>query len=117
MKYICVILILFITSCDRYGIDFEIHNDDVRTIDSIIISNGFNISKSLSLKPKEETLIFLDFKENNTHSDGNFFIKYYINGEQKLKTFGYYSGKNGQIDHPIPVQIDHLFRLKLTVLS
>ena len=23
-------------------------------------------------------------------------------------------GKNGQIDHPIPVQIDHLFRLKLT---
>ncbi|MNE60545.1 hypothetical protein D3C80_1556940 [compost metagenome] len=91
MKYICIILIFFVISCNRYGIDFEIHNDDVRTIDSIIISNGFNISKSLSLKPQEETLVFLDFKENNTHSDGNFFIKYYINAEQKLKTFGYYS--------------------------
>ena len=28
--------------------------------------------------------------------------------------FGGSSGKTGQIDHPIPVQIDHQFRSKLT---
>jgi len=30
------------------------------------------------------------------------------------KADGSYIGKTGQIDHPIPVQIDHQFRSKLT---
>lgn len=89
--HLYIIMLFIFLSCDKHGIDFEINNNQNETIDSLTVSNGFNESDKITLKPNGKATVFLDFKANNTHSDGNFFIKYYSNKKQILKSFGYYS--------------------------
>ncbi|KKL85196.1 hypothetical protein LCGC14_1957140, partial [marine sediment metagenome] len=70
------------------------HNKRLTSIDSVVLSNGFNNTVIYNLKPNENYKAFLDFeKEKDTViSDGSYSIQVYQNKDkEQILNFGYYS--------------------------
>jgi hypothetical protein len=87
--WFCFLIIIFIR-CES-GINISVTNKTESKIENLSISNGFNVSTIDSLNPNMTKHLDLDFKKNNTKSDGNYFIKYKYKNEIKVFPFGYYS--------------------------
>ncbi|RTY86203.1 hypothetical protein [Flavobacterium sp. GT3R68] len=103
VSLILVFLSLIITSC-KFGTTFEVENKTNLALDSLSISNGFNTVYAHKMDKNEKISLFLNFKNNNTKSDGNFVVKYKANNKQRKTMFGYYS--NGMpSDENVKIQI------------
>lgn len=100
--FLILITSLFI-SCD-YGVNIQIENNCTESITDLSITNGFNTAFLDSVKFNETKNVFLDFKSNRKHSDGNYKIKYKKGDEQYSRLFGYYS--NGA-----PVEDNYIIKI------
>lgn len=74
-----------------FGVDFQIKNYSTEPIRDLSITNGFNTVYLDSIGLNETKTIFLDFKSDRKHSDGDYRIKYKKGIEEYSSGFGYYS--------------------------
>lgn len=93
LKYGLIFFMLLIASCNNETMIFEVSNYSEEKIDSLIISNGYDIVKIENFKNKQTENIHLEFIEKKPKSDGAFYIIIYP--KNLRKDFGYYS--NGAI--------------------
>jgi len=83
------LFLFFFISCDKQGMLFKVENKSKKTIDSIIISNGYDVVKIERLSKNQLKEVYLKFIKEKPKSDGSFFIKVFPNSIRK--DFGYYS--------------------------
>ncbi len=84
--------VLLVSSCNKkieVNADFEIINNTSSTIDSLYIKPNKQI-KFISVKSKELKTYKTDMSDI-ARVDGNYLLKYKLEGKDKIKHFGYYS--------------------------
>lgn len=89
-KIYLILFILCLVSCTK-EVDFKVTNASGTTIDSLVVSNGFNDFNFSKLIDGDIKIKSLNFNEVKVSGDGNYFIKYFFRGKLRLKYFGYYS--------------------------
>jgi hypothetical protein len=93
MKKLAFIIVALssLVSCSKLGVQFNIENNTGKSIDSIVISNGYDVIKSTHINAGEVKNLFLDFKQKHTKSDGSYYLNYYMENTNHIKNFGYFS--------------------------
>jgi len=104
-KLILALTFIFICSCEgKRTADFRISNMANITVDSLMINCTSCSSESeLTYKPleiNEQIDLTIDLA-NTPKMDGNYYLKVYLGGEERIKSFGYYT--NG---YPLPVRYE-----------
>jgi len=85
------VLFLFLFISCRLGVDFEVQNKSIKTIDSLFISNGYTQITFRDIKTNETKRGFLDFKKNQPKHDGNYSVDVFSNNLLENEFFGYYT--------------------------
>lgn len=86
-KYFSSLMILFLFfSCNnRFGVEIKVTNESNTIIDSIIVTNGFHYEKLKNIDIEESKFGFIDFKKGNPKHDGNYSVEIYSNGIKRKK--------------------------------
>ena len=104
---------LMLSSCSEYTAKFEVNNKSEFEIDSIIILNHELDSKNTSyysLDMNEKKKIEVDM--TNVSGDGNYQIRYKLDGQWYAQRFGYYTN-GSQMETLITIDIVEEDSLKI----
>ncbi len=88
-KIIFISVILVVLSC-KSGVDFKVLNSSNTTIDSLIISNGYDEIRFSRIYVNETKKDFMEFS-SDIKNDGGYFVECYSEEFYKKENFGYYS--------------------------
>ncbi|KAB8152946.1 hypothetical protein EZY14_011185 [Kordia sp. TARA_039_SRF] len=90
LKLLTLLVFFTLFSC-KYGVEMRLINCSNKTLNQVLITNGFKTNQLGDIQKDTIIKTFLDFKENNSGIDGNFKIDFSIDGKIKSYKFGYYS--------------------------
>lgn len=104
MKKLFVLLIsVCFISCSGPGVKVTVTNTSSETVDSVIVTNGFDVARFGKINPKHkdhQPLIF----SGTIKSDGSYQAKIYKDGKMTSQPFGYYTN-GGALSKSIDITI------------